>query len=126
MPAEVEEVIDEARDEGQESEENDEIVDSPSQASSSRKKKKKKSKAAKALGALTGQSKIPQALVDRVLDQVKAEGVQEATEDNVRQALEEMKIVDVVKGKAGIGGINKKDLGEHKAFHPCLIIFQKL
>ncbi|THU87253.1 N-myristoyl transferase [Dendrothele bispora CBS 962.96] len=72
----------------------------------------------KALNALTGKSdEIPQALVDRVLETVKAEGVEgsdQANEENVRLALEQMKIMDVVKGKAGIGGINKKDMGEHK------------
>ncbi|KAF7363519.1 Glycylpeptide N-tetradecanoyltransferase [Mycena sanguinolenta] len=38
----------------------------------------------------------------------------DANEENVRQALEQMKIMDVVKGKAGIGGHNKKDMGAHK------------
>jgi len=41
-------------------------------------------------------------------------GSADANEDNVRQALEQMKIMDVVKGKAGIGGHNKKDMGAHK------------
>ncbi|KAG6866998.1 hypothetical protein C0991_003914 [Blastosporella zonata] len=89
---------------------------SPS-ASTSQKKKKKKSKASKALGALRGNSEIPQKLVDHVLDQVKAEGAvgsSDANQKNVREVLEKLKIMDVVKGKAGIGGINKKDMGEHK------------
>ncbi|KAJ3796951.1 N-myristoyl transferase [Lentinula aff. detonsa] len=89
---------------------------SSSTASTSKKKKKKRSKAAKALNALTGKS-IPQALVDQVLDSVKAEGgegSEQANAENVRQALEHMKIMDVVKGKAGFGGLNKKDMGEHK------------
>ncbi|KAJ3766611.1 N-myristoyl transferase [Lentinula raphanica] len=89
---------------------------SSSKASSSKKKKKKKSKAAKALSALTGKS-IPQTLVDQVLDTVKAEGgegSEQANAENVRQVLEHMKIMDVVKGKAGIGGMNRKDMGEHK------------
>ena len=35
-------------------------------------------------------------------------------EQTVRTALDELKIMDVVKGKAGIAGRGKKDLGEHK------------
>ncbi|KAG5647247.1 hypothetical protein DXG03_000782 [Asterophora parasitica] len=93
-----------------------EDVASPS-TSTQKKKKKKKSKVAKALNALRGKTDIPQELVDRVLDQVKAEGAAgsaEANQVNVREALEQLKIMDVVKGKAGVGGINKKDMGEHK------------
>ncbi|KIK57706.1 hypothetical protein GYMLUDRAFT_75318 [Collybiopsis luxurians FD-317 M1] len=85
-------------------------------SSSSKKKKKKKSKAAKALNALTGKS-IPDALVEKVLETVQAQGgeaSEQANAENVRQALEHLKIMDVVKGKAGPGGINKKDMGEHK------------
>ncbi|KAJ7172387.1 Myristoyl-CoA:protein N-myristoyltransferase, N-terminal domain-containing protein [Mycena filopes] len=86
-------------------------------STSQKKKKKKKSKAAKALAAIRGRSEIPQELVDHVLDKVKADGAagsDEANEDNVRQALEQMKIMDVVKGKAGLGGHNQKDMGAHK------------
>ncbi len=82
-----------------------------------KKKKKKKSKAVRALRALTGKSEIPQELVDRVLVRVREDGgagSDEATAADVREALEAMKIMDVVKGKAGIGGINRKDMGEHK------------
>ncbi|KAJ7581232.1 N-myristoyl transferase [Mycena floridula] len=111
----VDEQGDDQEDEHGESDDHEDVAAVPS---SSKKKKKKKSKAAKALSALTGRSNnIPQALVDRVFDQVKADGAsgsEGATEEHVRQVLEEMKIMDVVKGKAGIGGINKKDLGEHK------------
>lgn len=90
-----------------------------SQPSSSKKKKKKKSKAMKALNALRGKKEIPQAVVDQVLEKVKAEGGQDAAgadEAAVRAALEHLKIMDVAKGKVGIGGKNKKDLGEHKVF----------
>lgn len=102
----------------EESDPNDEF-DDPNAASpsTSQKKKKKKSKARKAFNALRGKSEIPQELVDRVLDKVKAEGAAgsaDANQDNVREALEQLKIMDVVKGKAGLGGINKKDMGEHK------------
>jgi len=89
----------------------------PSTSTSQKKKKKKKSRAKKLLNAIRGNEEIPQQVVDQVLDKVKAEGgpgSSEANADNVRLALQEMKIMDVVKGKAGIGGLNKKDLGEHK------------
>lgn len=91
----------------------DDIV-SPS--TSQKKKKKKKSKASKALAALQGKGQIPQEIVDSVLDQVKAEGTvgPSVNEENVRRALEHLKIMDVAKGKAGLGGFNKKDMGEHK------------
>lgn len=85
--------------------------------SSSKKKKKKKSKAIRALNALRGKQEIPQAIVDQVLDTVKAEGGEDAAgadEATVRAALEQLKIMDVVQGKAGLGGRNKKDMGEHK------------
>nr|GAT53247.1 N-myristoyl transferase [Mycena chlorophos] len=85
--------------------------------SQNKRKKKKKSKAAKALAALRGQSEIPKQLVDEVLDKVKAEGSishDQLDHETVRQALEQMKIMDVAKGKAGFGGLNKKDMGQHK------------
>lgn len=91
----------------------------PSASSSQKKKKKKKSKAKKLLNAIRGKDEIPQEVIDQVLDKVKAEGgaaASEANAENVREALQQMKIMDVVKGKAGIGGINKKDMGEHKVF----------
>lgn len=83
----------------------------------SKKKKKKRSKVAKALNALKGKSEIPDALVNEVLDKVKAEGnvpEEELTVENIREVLDQLKIMDVVQGKAGLGGINKKDMGEHK------------
>ncbi|KAF7305084.1 Glycylpeptide N-tetradecanoyltransferase [Mycena kentingensis (nom. inval.)] len=86
-------------------------------ASGKKKSKKKKSKAAKALAALRGRSEIPDEIVSQVLDKVKAEGSgdnEQIDEVTVRQALEQMKIMDVVKGKAGLGGFNKKDMGAHK------------
>jgi len=91
----------------------------PTGASSSKKKKKKSKSAKKALSALLGKgdSEVPQQVVEAVLDKVKAEGgvaSSEATAENVREALQQMKIMDVVQGKAGIGGVNKKDMGEHK------------
>ncbi|PCH37827.1 N-myristoyl transferase [Wolfiporia cocos MD-104 SS10] len=87
--------------------------------SSKKKKKKKRSKAVKALNALrTGHTDgIPQSMVNAVLEKVRAEGGEEAANADaatVRMALEQMKIKDVIQGKAGIGGKNKKDTGDHK------------
>ncbi|ESK94543.1 peptide n-myristoyl transferase [Moniliophthora roreri MCA 2997] len=119
---EIDQVIDTTQDsdghEDQDEEHNEQVPSTSAQSSSSsKKKKKKKSKALKVLNTLTGNKEIPQEVVDRVLETVKAEGGEGgalANEENVRQALEHMKIMDVVKGKAGIGGINKKQMGEHK------------
>lgn len=83
-------------------------------SSTSQKKKKKKKK--KFLGG--GKDEIPQNLVDRVLDKVKEEGAVAGSDnvnaENVREALEQLKIMEVAKGKVGLGGVNKKDIGEHK------------
>lgn len=82
--------------------------------STSQKKKKKKKK--KFLGG--GKDEIPQNLVDRVLDKVKEDGAVAGSDnvnaENVREALEQLKIMEVAKGKVGLGGVNKKDIGEHK------------
>ncbi|KAF8921139.1 N-myristoyl transferase [Mucidula mucida] len=116
----IEEVVDDAKDteDVTDSEAEQELPqESTSTAAPSKKKKKKKSKAARALSALTGKSEIPDEVVNRVLDVVQSKGganSQEATAENVRALLEQMKIMDVAKGKTGIGGINKKDMGEHK------------
>ncbi|KAJ7109468.1 N-myristoyl transferase [Mycena epipterygia] len=114
----IEEIIDTTQENPSDSDseiEDTQEIATPS--TSQKKKKKKKSKAARALAAIRGRSEIPQELVDHVLDKVKADGAvgsEEANEENVRQALEQMKIMDVAKGKAGIGGYNKKDMGAHK------------
>ena len=83
-------------------------------SSTSQKKKKKKKK--KFLGG--GKDEIPQKLVDRVLDKVKEDsslaGSDDVNAENVREALEQLKIMEVAKGRAGLGGVNKKDVGEHK------------
>jgi glycylpeptide N-tetradecanoyltransferase len=80
--------------------------------SSSKKKKKKKKLFSR------GKDEISQDLVNRVLDQVKGDpavaGSDNVNAENVREALEQLKIVDVAKGKVGLGGLNKKDIGEHK------------
>lgn len=94
----------------------DQVVGSSAGASGS-SIKKKKSKAAKVLSALKGKSKIPDEVVNQVLNKVKAQGSvpeEDLTVENIREVLEQLKIMDVAKGKAGIGGFNKKDMGEHK------------
>lgn len=97
----------------------DEAAAEPS-TSAPKKKKKKKSKASRVLNALRSKEQIPQEIVDTVLNKVQVEhgenvpGVDEAT---VRATLEQLKIMDVMKGKSGIGGINKKDIGDHKVRH---------
>lgn len=96
-------------------------------STSSKKKKKKRSKALKALSSLGGgKVGIPQDLVNVVLEKVKetgdAPGADEAT---VRAALEQMKIKDVIQGKAGVGGRGKKDTGGHKVqFHHSSLHFK--
>ncbi|KAH7889421.1 N-myristoyl transferase [Phlebopus sp. FC_14] len=89
--------------------------DAAPQASSS-KPKKKKTKTTKALNAIRG-NEIPKALVDRVVGEVKAEhsaNSPAADPETVRMALEQLKIMDVLKGKAGVAGRGKKSMGEHK------------
>ncbi|RXW20085.1 hypothetical protein EST38_g5786 [Candolleomyces aberdarensis] len=85
-----------------------------------KKKKKKKSKASKLLNKLKGnndEEEIPQEVVDTVMEEIRTHGTlspEELTAENIRAALQQMKMLDVVQGKAGIGGINSKDMGEHK------------
>lgn len=92
----------------------------PSSSSAGKKKKKKKSKASKALAAIRGAGNdddLPQEVVDQVMEEIRTQGTlspEELTAENIRDALQQMKILDVVKGKAGVGGINAKDMGEHK------------
>ncbi|KAM5534071.1 hypothetical protein V8D89_012252 [Ganoderma adspersum] len=94
-------------------------MDTPGTAG--KKKKKKRSKAAKALSALKGvaggKDAIPDDVVQIVLDKVKAEGgaaVASADAEAVRMALEQMKLREVLQGKAGVGGKNRKETGGHK------------
>ncbi|KAG6331651.1 hypothetical protein ID866_7435 [Astraeus odoratus] len=86
------------------------------QASSSKRKNKKRSKVSKALNTLRG-NEIPQSVVNHVVEQVKAEQGSHspaADPEAVRAALEQLKIMDVLKGKAGVAGRGKKAMGEHK------------
>lgn len=91
-----------------------EIIQDDTVSSTSQKKKKKKKK--RFLGGR--KDEISQDLVDRVLDQVKGDGAIAGSEnvnaENVRETLEQLKIMEVAKGKVGLGGLNKKDVGEHK------------
>ncbi|KAL1722530.1 acyl-CoA N-acyltransferase [Schizophyllum commune] len=90
----------------------------PAAATSGKKnKKKKKSKAKSALNALRGKKEVPEGVVDVVLDKVKergGEGAEHANAENVRMALEQIKIMDIMKGKVGLGHATKKDMGDHK------------
>ena len=91
------------------------------------KKKKKRSKISRAISALKGDS-VPQAIVDRVVAKVKEEHGEDspaADEEAVRQLLQQLKLKDVVEGKAGFGGKHKKDTGGHKVRHSLHSIFLK-
>ena len=83
----------------------------------SRSKKKKNKKKSKLSKILQPGGEIPQQLVDNVVKEVHAKHGAEtegADEANVRAILEQLKIMDVLKGKSGLGGKNRKDMGEHK------------
>lgn len=80
-------------------------------SASKKKKKKKKSKLAKFLNPVSGV--VEDKLVETVLEKVKAEHA-DADEDNVRAALQQLNLKDVVTGKSGLGGKNQKDTGGHK------------
>ncbi|PPQ71418.1 hypothetical protein CVT24_012236 [Panaeolus cyanescens] len=97
--------------EGEEHDDQHDIENQPSTSTSQKKKKKKKSKAKQ-------KNEIPDEVVEAVMDRVKNDesvtSQMEVNAENIRQVLQHLKIMDVVKGKAGPGGINKKDIGEHK------------
>ncbi|KAI6132119.1 N-myristoyl transferase [Pisolithus croceorrhizus] len=93
----------------------DEVTES-SRPSSSKRQHKKRSKVSKALNKIRGKE-IPQSIVNHVVEQVKVEQGSDspaADPDAVRAALEQLKIMDVLKGKAGVAGRGKKAMGEHK------------
>ncbi|KAF9052854.1 N-myristoyl transferase [Panaeolus papilionaceus] len=97
--------------EGDDHEDQPEIENQPSTSTSQKKKKKKKSKSKR-------KDAIPDEVVEAVMDRVKNDesvtSHMEVNAENIRQVLQQLKIMDVVKGKAGPGGLNKKDIGEHK------------
>ena len=90
---------------------------------SKKKKKKKKSRASKALNAIVDKvsgrdnegANIPDEVVGEVLDRVKRENPESKglDSDEVRRTLAALKIMDVLEGKSGLGGKNRKDMGEH-------------
>ena len=86
----------------------------PAPGGSKKKKNKKKSKISK---LLQPGGEIPQQLVDHVVNEVQAKhgaGTEGTDEASVKALLEQLKIMDVMKGKSGLGGKNRKDMGEHK------------
>lgn len=87
-----------------------------SSTSGGKRKKKKKSKALRLLSSLKPQDTVPQAIVDQVMQKVKTDDPANANvnEADVRKALDQLKLMDVLKGKTGIGGKNRKEMGEHK------------
>ncbi|KAI0034011.1 Myristoyl-CoA:protein N-myristoyltransferase, N-terminal domain-containing protein [Vararia minispora EC-137] len=82
---------------------------------SSKKKKKKRSKVSKVLNTLKGKE-VPQVMVDKVMEKVNEEHGDQPLmdEESIRRLLEQLKVNDVLQGKAGLGGKNKKDMGDHK------------
>lgn len=92
-------------------------IESGQASGSNRKKKKKKSKAKKIIDALDPTNMVPQAVLEKVVDKVKEDGLpgsENIEAEDVRQVLQQIKIRDVLKGKTGIAGNNRKDVGEHK------------
>jgi glycylpeptide N-tetradecanoyltransferase len=93
---------------GSEVEEVSTTTANPTTSSSSKKKKKKRSRIAKLL-----KSGSNAALVDTVMDKVKAEH-SDIDQAAIRSALEQLNLKDVIAGKAGLGGKGRKDAGSHK------------
>jgi glycylpeptide N-tetradecanoyltransferase len=116
---------------------NDENVGAAEPSSSATVSKGKKSKKKKKSKTGKPANEVPQAIVDHVVGEIRQvlekhacmytlqwqyiirqkhgpETTEALDEEQVRLALEQLKIIDVLKGKAGIGGKNRKDMGEHK------------
>ncbi|KAG8984347.1 glycylpeptide N-tetradecanoyltransferase, partial [Tulasnella sp. 427] len=121
-----------------------------------KRKRKGKGKVVQALNNVisnvgSGKDKIPQALVDTVVQAVNAQGgvirddeppaagpststavavgeKKPVTEEEVRKALEILKAVDVLQGKTGLGGKNAKEMGEYKFWktQPVVKLGEKL
>src|SRR5258706_4373088 len=79
-----------------------------------KKKQQKKSKLSK---LLQPGGEMPQQLVNHVVNEVQAKhgaGTHGTDEASVRALLEQLKIIDVLKGKSGLAGKNRQDMAEHK------------
>ncbi|KAF8636733.1 hypothetical protein AX17_003536 [Amanita inopinata Kibby_2008] len=104
---------------GSESSENEfaDPIESRPLGAQKKKKKKKKSKASGAVNLFRGPTELPQAVVKQVFEHLQTgdvAGSSDVTQDDVRQALQQLRVMDVLKGKSGIGGNNQKMMGEHK------------
>ncbi|KAG9048699.1 glycylpeptide N-tetradecanoyltransferase [Tulasnella sp. UAMH 9824] len=116
----------------------------PTEGGKKKRKRKGKGKVTQALNNVIstatggkGKDKIPQVLVDAVVQAVNAQGGvvrddladagpststvvaapsgrKPVTDEEARKALEISKAVDVLQGKTGIGGKNAKEMGEYK------------
>jgi glycylpeptide N-tetradecanoyltransferase len=98
----------------------------PAPGGTNKKKKKKKSKVSK---LLQPGGEIPQQLVNHVVNEVQAKhgaGTEGTDEASVRALLEQLKIIDVMKGKTGLGGKNRKDMGEHKVREVVLRALERI
>lgn len=95
--------------------ENEGAAEPSSSATVSKGKKSKKKKKAK---GNKDANDIPQAVVDHVVSEIRQKHGSSTTESldeaHVRMALDKLRIMDVLKGKSGIGGKNRKEMGEHK------------
>ncbi|KAH6918482.1 N-myristoyl transferase [Coprinopsis sp. MPI-PUGE-AT-0042] len=113
----IDTTVDSDHEESDDDHEEREASNEPESSTSGSKKKKKKSKVSKMLSKLKGNEEIPDEVVETVMEKVKAEGSlspDELSAAKVREALQQMKIMEVMKGNTGVGGVNKKDTGEHK------------
>ncbi|KAG8814420.1 glycylpeptide N-tetradecanoyltransferase [Serendipita sp. 401] len=127
MSARIEEIKDEDEEKQQQEEEeqsddelppNDENVAAAEPSSSATTSKGKKQKKKKKAKGNKGANDIPQEVVDHVVSEIRQKHGASTTENldeaHVRMALDRLRILDVLKGKAGIGGKNRKEMGEHK------------
>ncbi|QRV86720.1 glycylpeptide N-tetradecanoyltransferase [Ceratobasidium sp. AG-Ba] len=94
------------------------VAETTKAAGKAKKKKKKKSKAAAAAAKLLATARgndVPDAVVSHVTSIVQQQDEHKnVDEEEVKKALQAMKIMEMLQGKTGIGGKNAKDLGEHK------------
>jgi len=114
-------IEDDEEQDGSEGEQLEAAASTGESSSSKKKSKKKKGKTIQALSNLISTNKdasgssIPQELVDHVQERVKLETEHKSvSEEEVRKALQMLKAMDVLEGKSGVGGKNRKDMGEHK------------